>query len=318
MKSIGRVAVVLALAALVATPEVEAGRKSRGSYGSYGSSGGSSGSYGSGGSSGGRVRVKRSRRSRGSSGSYGSSGSSGGSYGSYGSGGTTWCSNNSHVSYVVSNSNHSYRSNSYVASPNRHQGSAIVQHSQPVQRVIPSVPANTTPLVSVPRSSTPAPVVKTQPVVTPAPVVKAQPVTTPAPVVKAQPVVQADQTVTARKPVIDTKPHVAEVNPKVPANSGVRTFHAKPADHAILVVHVPKDAEVYLAGKKMRTEGSVRSYRVPLKDPEREYQYPIRLQFNRDGRTVAADHTQTLVAGNTIVLKVDETDLQKVTTMARR
>ena len=68
----------------------------------------------------------------------------------------------------------------------------------------------------------------------------------------------------------------------------------------------------------MSTAGSVRSYRVPLKDPEREYQYPIRLQFNRDGKTVAADHTQVIVAGNTIILKVDEADLQNVTTVARR
>ena len=75
---------------------------------------------------------------------------------------------------------------------------------------------------------------------------------------------------------------------------------------------------MYLAGTKMKTTGPVRSYRIPLKHADKVYNYPIRLQFNRGGKVLAADHIESVVAGKTVVLKVDERDLLKVTEIARR
>jgi uncharacterized protein (TIGR03000 family) len=306
MKRIGQLVVLVALIVMVA--EADAGRRSHGSYGSSGSSGswGSSGGSGrSSGSSGGRVRSRRSSRS---SGSYGSSGSSGGSYGSYGSGGSSSV-RDAAVTYTAAQPTYSsvqYSHNSYATSSrsnvvqNRYAGGAVVYSSQPVH-VYPSGTHNT--VVSGPVQS--SQVVYSAPIVQPAPVVKqAAPVVKPAPVVKQV------------APIVQPEPVVKNTAP--PQRPAVRTFYPEVPDHAVMIVHVPEDAEIYLAGRKMTTTGSVRSYRIPLKDAEREYRYPVRLQFTRDGKILAADHTQTLVAGKTVVLQVDEADLQKVTSIARR
>ena len=140
----------------------------------------------------------------------------------------------------------------------------------------------------------------------------------PAPVVqKPAPVVQKPAPV-VQKPAPVEKPAPVVEKPAPEQRPLVRTFRAEVPDHAILVLEVPEDAVVYLAGQKMSTTGTVRSFRVPLQDAEREYRYPVRLQFTREGKTLAANHTQPLVAGRTIVLRVDEDDLQKVTSIARR
>lgn len=290
MKRIGQLVVLVALIVMVA--EADAGRRSHGSSGASGSWGSSGGSGRSSGSSGGRVRSRRSSRS---SGSYGSSGSSGGSYGSYGSGGSSSV-RYAAVTYTAAQPTYSsvqYSHNSYATSSrsnvvqNRYAGGAVVYSSQPVH-VYPSGTHNT--VVSGPVQS--SQVVYSAPIVQPAPVVKQV-----APIVQPEPVVK---------------------NTAPPQRPAVRTFYPEVPDHAVMIVHVPEDAEIYLAGRKMTTTGSVRSYRIPLKDAEREYRYPVRLQFTRDGKILAADHTQTLVAGKTVVLQVDEADLQKVTSIARR
>ena len=290
MKRIGQLVVLVALIVMVA--EADAGRRSHGSSGASGSWGSSGGSGRSSGSSGGRVRSRRSSRS---SGSYGSSGSSGGSYGSYGSGGSSSV-RYAAVTYTAAQPTYSsvqYSHNSYATSSrsnvvqNRYAGGAVVYSSQPVH-VYPSGTHNT--VVSGPVQS--SQVVYSAPIVQPAPVVKQV-----APIVQPEPVVK---------------------NTAPPQRPAVRTFYPEVPDHAVMIVHAPEDAEIYLAGRKMTTTGSVRSYRIPLKDAEREYRYPVRLQFTRDGKILAADHTQTLVAGKTVVLQVDEADLQKVTSIARR
>ncbi len=290
MKRIGQLVVLVALIVMVA--EADAGRRSHGSSGASGSWGSSGGSGRSSGSSGGRVRSRRSSRS---SGSYGSSGSSGGSYGSYGSGGSSSV-RYAAVTYTAAQPTYSsvqYSHNSYATSSrsnvvqNRYAGGAVVYSSQPVH-VYPSGTHNT--VVSGPVQS--SQVVYSAPIVQPAPVVKQV-----APIVQPEPVVK---------------------NTAPPQRPAVRTFYPEVPDHAVMIVHAPEDAEIYLAGCKMTTTGSVRSYRIPLKDAEREYRYPVRLQFTRDGKILAADHTQTLVAGKTVVLQVDEADLQKVTSIARR
>jgi uncharacterized protein (TIGR03000 family) len=291
MKRIGQLVVLVALIVMVA--EADAGRRSHGSSGSSGSWGSSGGSGRSSGSSGGRVRSRRSSRS---SGSYGSSGSSGGSYGSYGSGGSSSV-RYAAVTYTAAQPTYSsvqYSHNSYATSSrsnvvqNRYAGgAAVVYSSQPVH-VYPSGTHNT--VVSGPVQS--SQVVYSAPIVQPAPVVK-----------QVAPIVQPE--------------HVVK-NTAPPQRPAVRTFYPEVPDHAVMIVHAPEDAEIYLAGCKMTTTGSVRSYRIPLKDAEREYRYPVRLQFTRDGKILAADHTQTLVAGKTVVLQVDEADLQKVTSIARR
>jgi len=195
----------------------------------------------------------------------------------------------------------------YTVTQPTYSSGQYVQHSHPVasgSRVV-EKPA---PVVQKPAPvvQKPAPVVqKPAPVEKPAPVVQK-----PAPVEKPAPVVQKPAPVEKPAPVVE-KP-APEQRPLV------RTFRAEVPDHAILVLEVPEDAVVYLAGQKMSTTGTVRSFRVPLQDAEREYRYPVRLQFTREGKTLAANHTQPLVAGRTIVLRVDEDDLQKVTSIARR
>jgi len=195
------------------------------------------------------------------------------------------------------------------------QNAATAAKPEPVTHSVAKPIAKPAPVVKTEAKpvAKPAPVVKTEPkpVAKPARVAKAEPkpVAKPAPVVKPQPKPEV-------KPAPVVKPE--RTSATTSGTRGVRTFYAKAPDHAILVLEAPEDAIVYLAGQRMKASGPIRSYRIPLNNPDKEYRYPVRLQFEREGKVLAADHTQTLKAGNTVVLKVDETDLKRVTAVAKR
>lgn len=48
---------------------------------------------------------------------------------------------------------------------------------------------------------------------------------------------------------------------------------------ALLKVHVPPDAEVWLDGQRMRSRGAMRHYRSPPLDPTRDYAYEVRTRW---------------------------------------
>ena len=272
--------VIVAALCLTAT-DAEAGRRHRGSHGSYGS-------YGS---SGGVVRVSYHRHSSSSGGtSYGSYGSSGGSYGSYGN------------SVVHSSSPSYYSSCSTCTSSTTYETHSVSSH------VVSSQPATVVPesrtFVAESKPAPPQPSVKSE---TPAkPVSSSKPAAQSKEAKPDDKKPQASIQKSAEQSTVQNKP--AAPAKKTTDSSGVRVFHARPQD-ATLIVEVPTDAVLYLANQKMSGSGAVRRFRIPVKEVGRQYNYPVRIELNRDGRVLSASKTEVVTSGSEIRVAVAESEL---------
>jgi uncharacterized protein (TIGR03000 family) len=75
---------------------------------------------------------------------------------------------------------------------------------------------------------------------------------------------------------------------------------------ATLVVNVPADAVVYLMDQKMTLTGTERRYSIPLRQADADYNYQIRVEVVRDGRTLVSRSEQTVRAGQQIQVSVTE------------
>ena len=106
----------------------------------------------------------------------------------------------------------------------------------------------------------------------------------------------------AKKPAT-TQPasHEAESLPPAPPSTAKKT-------HATLVVKVPEDADVYLVGRKMTSKGSERRFSIPVKDGNREYTYPIRVEVERNGKTLVSELKQKIRGGKEFSIAVAESD----------
>lgn len=76
---------------------------------------------------------------------------------------------------------------------------------------------------------------------------------------------------------------------------------------ALLKVQVPRDAEIWLEGRPMRSAGAVRHYRSPPLNPAKGYVYEVRARWTFDGKPVE-DVRQVAIRAGAVVL-VDFTHL---------
>lgn len=75
---------------------------------------------------------------------------------------------------------------------------------------------------------------------------------------------------------------------------------------AYVVVQLPADAKLFLGGNVTSVSGSVRKFKIPVSDTSKEYSYTIRAELTRHGQTYVAESTESLVAGKTISIKVND------------
>ena len=89
-------------------------------------------------------------------------------------------------------------------------------------------------------------------------------------------------------------------------------------NRAVLVLTVPADADVYLAGQKMSISGTQRRFRIPVSDPGRTYSYPVRVEVVRNGRTLVSESKQKVRGGTQLQLTVAETDSAELVAVTMR
>lgn len=76
---------------------------------------------------------------------------------------------------------------------------------------------------------------------------------------------------------------------------------------ALLKVQVPLEAEVWLEGQRMRSNGALRHYRSPPLDPNKGYVYEVRVRWMFDGKPVEEARHVAIRAG--AIVLVDFTHL---------
>jgi uncharacterized protein (TIGR03000 family) len=94
------------------------------------------------------------------------------------------------------------------------------------------------------------------------------------------------------------------VNPLLPmAQSGSTSSQLAPA---LLTLQVPEDAVVYLGGRRMMTQGTTRTYQIPVKVASASYNYSVRVELERDGQKLVASSSQAVSSGRNLQLQVSE------------
>jgi len=108
--------------------------------------------------------------------------------------------------------------------------------------------------------------------------------------------------------------HAARISPGYAARP-----NAVPADEfAYIVVQLPEDATLILGGNKTAVAGNVRKFKIPLSDTQRSYPYTVRAEMTRNGQLFVAQSTETLVAGQTVNVKVNDVTAQPEVDVATR
>ena len=73
-----------------------------------------------------------------------------------------------------------------------------------------------------------------------------------------------------------------------------------------LVVHVPGDAKVFLAGQETRSTGTVREFATTaLVGGQGWTEYPVVVKLDRDGETLTEERTVTLTSGESKEIHFD-------------
>lgn len=73
-----------------------------------------------------------------------------------------------------------------------------------------------------------------------------------------------------------------------------------------LLLKVPADAKVFLAGRETKSTGELREFTTTRLAPGASWSdYVVRIELNRDGQTLTKDATLSLTAGETRELNVD-------------
>ena len=102
--------------------------------------------------------------------------------------------------------------------------------------------------------------------------------------------------------------------PKKAAPPAIKLAQAQ----AELLMNVPEDADVYLVGTKMKSTGTQRLYRIPLKSTSKSYTYQIRVVVTRNGEKLVNETQRTVRAGQKLELSVAAADLKSETTLAAK
>jgi uncharacterized protein (TIGR03000 family) len=87
-----------------------------------------------------------------------------------------------------------------------------------------------------------------------------------------------------------------------------------------LILRVPADAKVFLAGRETASTGELREFATTkLAEGATWAQYPVRVEVQRDGRTVAHEQTVSLAAGESreVVIDLGSTQLASTSAAAR-
>lgn len=77
---------------------------------------------------------------------------------------------------------------------------------------------------------------------------------------------------------------------------------------AYVVVTLPEDATLYLGGNKTASEGAVRKFKIPVNGADSSHDYDVRVVLNRNGQNYVARSTETLQAGKTVSVKVNDVE----------
>ena len=75
---------------------------------------------------------------------------------------------------------------------------------------------------------------------------------------------------------------------------------------AYVVVSLPQDATLYLGGNRTSLSGPVRKFKIPVKAAGQGHQYSVKVILTRDGQKYVAQSTETLMAGKTVSVKVND------------
>ncbi len=89
-------------------------------------------------------------------------------------------------------------------------------------------------------------------------------------------------------------------------------------EFAYIVVQLPEDATLILGGNKTSVSGNVRRFKIPLSDSRQTYPYTVRAEMTRGGQLFIAQSTETLVAGRTVSVKVNDVAVQAAVDVAAR
>ncbi len=73
----------------------------------------------------------------------------------------------------------------------------------------------------------------------------------------------------------------------------------------MLVLNVPADAQVTLAGVDTRSSGTTREFVTSLLNGSPWTDYAVRVEIHRDGQTLVDERTITLFPGDNQVMTID-------------
>lgn len=88
-----------------------------------------------------------------------------------------------------------------------------------------------------------------------------------------------------------TRPYPQQANTSRTASDGMK-----------LIVNVPADAKVFVNGRATTSVGAIRQYSSAGLRPGSKYDYRVRAEFTRDGKSVSEEKTVSVAAGQTVVL----------------
>lgn len=75
-----------------------------------------------------------------------------------------------------------------------------------------------------------------------------------------------------------------------------------PADRALLIVHLPADARLYLNGNLTRSQGTQRTFLTPELEPGSTFEYAIRIELPHEGKLLTQTRTVNFRAGGQAVV----------------
>ena len=84
-----------------------------------------------------------------------------------------------------------------------------------------------------------------------------------------------------------------------------------------MVVNVPADAVVYVAGQKTSLTGTQRRFSIRTADASKTYRYGLRVETVRNGKTLVSETTHTIRAGQQISVNVAEAGSEELIVAAR-
>src|SRR5205085_1809400 len=84
---------------------------------------------------------------------------------------------------------------------------------------------------------------------------------------------------------------------KIGGGSGSEIHAPRTPSPARLIVDVPEDARVYVDGRLMKSTSTHRVYASPALDRGQAYYYDVRIEVDRDGKTVTSNKRVVVRAG---------------------